>query len=609
MGSFDDLIPKAAGAGAFSDLIPSQQPAQQTPFTFVPPTDFTTEREMSLPEDKRKMLEEGRKVQANLRGKTPQELGPTQSVRDTATLEAYRRQAPKNSLFARDIDEFGAAPEMGALNLDSIKASLAGNLITNSAELAGALSSQIEGSKISQDPEGNPLITMPSGGTFAINKPGLSGQDFVQFATRMLSFIPAGRISGMGTKQLAKGALASGGTETALQAGEAALGGEFNPGQVAIATGAAPVGQVFGEKVIAPAADKIIAKFSDIQAKKMLAKSAPSIDTLKGSARKIYSEIDNAGTKISSRAMNFLTKDIVSTLKKSGLDRDLHPKATALTRRLIEDSNKKLTVSEVDTLRKLASDVSINADPAEARLGAIAIDKVDDFLDKIKPSDLIGDKSVGGKLKEARKFWGRAKRAELVDEAMTLARDQASGFENGIRVQFRSLLRRIDKGKAKGFSKEEIAAMRSIVQGSNAANITKQLGKFGVSQDQATSTLMLGLGGAGGFALGGGVGAVAVPIIGTVSRSLSEKLTKGGAKFAESIVKSGPNSTRIVKEYLKHVPKSQRSTEELMELLMRPDVNLSAFKETGDSLIDNAVFFAKNLQKSATTATTTTGEE
>ena len=34
MGSFDDLIPKTAGAGAFSDLIPGQQQAQQQQMQF-----------------------------------------------------------------------------------------------------------------------------------------------------------------------------------------------------------------------------------------------------------------------------------------------------------------------------------------------------------------------------------------------------------------------------------------------------------------------------------------------------------------------------------------------------------------------------------------------
>jgi hypothetical protein len=354
------------------------------------------------------------------------------------------------------------------------------------------------------------------------------------------------------------------------------------------------------EKVAAPAVRGIINKFTDIKAKKLLGEAAPTIDTLKDSARALYTQIDDIGTEVSNRPLKVLFGDITGTLKKSGVDKDLHPKATALIRRLDEEKGKNLTVTQLDTLRKVAGDVAGNIDKAEARLGVIAVDKIDTFLDKLATKDLIGDKSVGGQLKEARKFWGRAKRSELVDEAVTLARDQASGFENGLRDQFRSLLRRIDKGRVKGFSPEEVDAMREIVQGTTAANVTKQLGKFGVSGDQATNSLMLTLGGGAGFALGGGAGAVAVPVIGTVSRALSEKLTKGGADFASAIVRAGPNAKDIVKAYLSNVPKKQRNTAELTELLMRPDVNLGTINETGNKLIDDAVFFASNLQKPAT---------
>lgn len=149
--------------------------------------------------------------------------GPAQQVKRANILEEFKRTAPKGASFARDLPEIGAAPELNQFNLDAIKSSLAANLITDEVELGTALRANIPGSELVQDPEGNPIIKMPSGADFAINKPGLSGQDFAQFASRMLSFVPAGRLQGV-----ARSALGAGLTETGLQTVEEAAGGEFD---------------------------------------------------------------------------------------------------------------------------------------------------------------------------------------------------------------------------------------------------------------------------------------------------------------------------------------------------------------------------------------------
>ena len=116
-------------------------------------------------------------------GQSPAERVSTARMRDTA---------PMGTEFARDLPEIGEAPELNELSIDSAKRGFAAGLITNEAELANALVSQTPGAEVVQDPEGRALVKFPSGKTYAVNKPGLSGQDFVQFATRALAFSPAG---------------------------------------------------------------------------------------------------------------------------------------------------------------------------------------------------------------------------------------------------------------------------------------------------------------------------------------------------------------------------------------------------------------------------------
>ena len=163
------------------------------------------------------------------------------------------KSLPSSDLKASDLEEFGGAPELNEFSLASLKASLAGNLINNDAELAVALADNIPGTEITKDTYGNPLVKFPSGKTYAVNKPGLTGQDFIRFVTRVLGFTPATRgLTGIGPITLGKSAARAGATELGLQGVEAGLGGKVDVGEVAIAAAAAPVGQVIGEKIISP---------------------------------------------------------------------------------------------------------------------------------------------------------------------------------------------------------------------------------------------------------------------------------------------------------------------------------------------------------------------
>jgi hypothetical protein len=218
-------------------------------------------------------------------------------------------------------------------------------------------------------------------------------------------------------------------------------------------------------------------------------------------------------------------------------------------------------------------------------IGVKIIDAIDDFITElpesaIKPKPGMSPADIGSRYKVARDLWGRAKRSELLTEALAKADNQASGLENGIRVQFRSILN--NKKQRKFFNKEELAAMREVVQGTKATNLFKLLGKFGYSEGQATNSLMAVIGGGAGAMFGGAPGAVAVPVVGQLSKSLAQRLTRNNAIFADQVVRAGKNGRRITEAYFKNTPKAARSAEELSELLMRPDIE---FKQLPDNVI------------------------
>ena len=77
----------------------------------------------------------------------------------------------------------------------------------------------------------------------------------------------------------------------------------------------------------------------------------------------------------------------------------------------------------MDDLRKIAQDAAGSIDPADARIGMLMIDEIDSFLDTAKPEifkgiNAKGAAGVGERYKGARNLWGRARRAELIQDAM-----------------------------------------------------------------------------------------------------------------------------------------------------------------------------------------------
>ena len=176
---------------------------------------------------------QGAELQGVLEGLAAQESGQDQETK-----------VPASQFLAENLPEIGESKELNDLSKSGFLSSLAALSITDPEELGQALSKQVPGSFVSRDQSGNALINFPSG-TFAINKPGVSGQDFAQFGFRAAAFTPAGRVSGSLGKRVAQAGAKSAATEAGLQAGEAGLGGEFDSGQPLMAgvfgAGAEPI--------------------------------------------------------------------------------------------------------------------------------------------------------------------------------------------------------------------------------------------------------------------------------------------------------------------------------------------------------------------------------
>lgn len=127
------------------------------------------------------------------------------------------------------LPDWAGMPELNQLSMASAKTGL-GTLLTNPQETVQVIQSNFPGVQVRQDRNGNFILRSSVDGQEYAIKPGFQVSDIPRAAAGMLAFTPAGRattITGAG--------LAAAGTQAAIEASQAATGGEFNPGDVAAA--------------------------------------------------------------------------------------------------------------------------------------------------------------------------------------------------------------------------------------------------------------------------------------------------------------------------------------------------------------------------------------
>lgn len=329
--------------------------------------------------------------------------------------------------------------------------------------------------------------------------------------------------------------------------------------------------------------------------------AAPDINKIKTAASNAYRELDDLGIKVRPVVYEKFANKLESKLKKEGLDPTLHPKSNAAIGRIIDDIGTAKTPSELITIRKIAQGAALSIDPSDARLGTIMVKEIDNALDNLS-------NQVGGKFKEARALSHRAFKSQAITDMIENASHTASGMENGLRIEARKILK--NKKKRRGFTADELSALRKIEQGTTAANTAKFLGKFGISEGQATSMLgaSIGIGGGGaiGAAFGTGgaaIGALTVPAIGQIAKKTAQRLTLKNTKFADDLIKSGKNAKEVTKAYLKHTPIKDRNINDLTDLLIDTNLDPSSIRGLASSrsaagkLVSDAAYFANEIKR------------
>ncbi len=188
------------------------------------------------------------------------------------------------------------------------------------------------------------------------------------------------------------------------------------------------------------------------------------------------------------------------------------------------------------------NDVLASTKPRERELGGLIRDHLDDFLDTLGPSDVVtGDAEAGvNALVDARANWAKMRKGEEIDGLINRAGIRAgqfsgSGYENALRTEFRGMA--LNAKKMRRYSKEEQDAIKKVAMGGPVENGLRLLGKLA-----PTGVISGGTGAALGYAIGGPVGAAAVPAAGAAARFGATAATSRNAALASELMRRGPQA-------------------------------------------------------------------
>lgn len=346
---------------------------------------------------------------------------------------------------------------------------------------------------------------------------------------------------------------------------------------------------------------------------KSINEAAPDQTTLRANADNLFQEIDDMGVTINRDSF----AELVAKAEESAKSKGGSPRVTTEAWGALDDMKETLKkidegqpipLSELEELREIAS---VAADtPGQAKKQAVAlaiVNEIDDFIDNASPRQFnmpegANSNAVGVKYKQARENWGRYRKSQMLDKAVSKAELQASGFENGIRIQFRQILN--SEKRSRYFNDSELAAMKSVVDGTAGANILKALGKAGIDFGGGNNALLAMLTGMGTYGVtDNALWAFGVVGASSAAKKLAERLTVSNAALANQVVRAGKDARKITEAYLRNTPKAQRSADELSLLLMDKNIDLSVLGK--QKLLEDAAKLAteRRLQLTGALAT------
>ena len=285
-----------------------------------------------------------------------------------------------------------------------------------------------------------------------------------------------------------------------------------------------------------------------------LKENAPTTDILKAQKATAYQNVKDIEGEVKPGALQRLRNELEPAMEAVGFDKfDTAAKprvVLASIEKMIQDG-KSLDLQTIENIRRRIGKAIQDtvATPGDQKVAMTMRDQFDNWFEGLAAKDITvrGQEVVGpvvenaaaAALKVARAANVKFRKSETIEEIVTNAEMQASGFENGLRIGFRQLLK--NKKRIKGFSQDEQNIMREIVDGNAATNLARLIGKFGFNitgKGSAPNIVGAGIGGAAGYQYDP-LAALAVPAVGTGSKFLADRLARNTADYLRAMAATG----------------------------------------------------------------------
>lgn len=257
--------------------------------------------------------------------------------------------------------------------------------------------------------------------------------------------------------------------------------------------------------------------------------AAPSTDDLAVASNRLYNAADRAGINVKAPAFDRLVQNVQAAAGR--LNKDLRPNTAGIVDDVLSMKGRNISLQELDELRQVVGQSMAKAQPQDVRTLQRIKDVIDGFADNIGPGDFTGDPRGFGLIKEARQLWSRKAKSQIIDEIVEKAKNQATGFENGLVIHMRALAN--NPKRLKAFSPEEQEMIKSVVRRGTVHGILRALGML--SPNSTFGGLMTGGVGVGAGILPG----AALAGTGMAARSAAGALTRGKVNTLQNAVATG----------------------------------------------------------------------
>ena len=348
---------------------------------------------------------------------------------------------------------------------------------------------------------------------------------------RVIEAVGAG-VGGAATQLPALGRLAT----TAATEGGRRLAGQFAQApitQTIVSAPAAAASQYVGETTENPllglAAGVGVGALGGIRPQ--IRERAPTPEQLRNMSELQYTNATKAGVVVSPESLQAKLPSFNEALKVEGYDPGLHPQLNAVVARLQQETDAPKTLKELETLRRIVKAPTRTFDnPDQQRIAYRLLDEFDDYVDNLKPADLVGaakeSKTATNALSKARNLYARSKKSDVMSDILERAEIKAganftqSGLENSLRQELKSLA--LNKKRMAGFTKAEQDAIQAAAKGGNVQNVLRYFGKYAptsVIPAGIGSGIGAGIGAAVGGPVGAAIGSAVVPTVGAAARA------------------------------------------------------------------------------------------